>query len=54
MERLTRCLEEALSLPVNREKSEVALMREVTFPGFRIYRLSLHIWFAFTVFCFRA
>jgi RNA-directed DNA polymerase len=34
MQRITRYLEETLGLPVNREKSEVALMREVTFLGF--------------------
>jgi RNA-directed DNA polymerase len=43
MERITRYLEETLGLPVNREKSEVALMREVTFLGFRIYRLKIRV-----------
>ena len=43
MEGITRYLEEILGLPVNREKSEVALMREVTFLGFRIYRLKIRV-----------
>ena len=43
MERITRYLEETMGLPVNREKSEVALMREVTFLGFRIYRLKIRV-----------
>ena len=43
MEGITRYLEETLGLPVNREKSEVALMREVTFLGFRIYRLKIRV-----------
>jgi group II intron reverse transcriptase/maturase len=37
MQRITDYLERTLGLPVNREKSEVALMREVTFLGFRIF-----------------
>jgi RNA-directed DNA polymerase len=43
MQRITRYLEETLGLPVNREKSEVALMREVTFLGFRIYRHRIRV-----------
>jgi group II intron reverse transcriptase/maturase len=43
MERITRYLEETLGLPVNREKSEVALMREVTFLGFRIFRHRIRV-----------
>jgi len=43
MERITRYLEEILGLPVNREKSKVALIREVTFLGFRIYRLKIRV-----------
>jgi len=43
MQRITRYLEETLGLPVNREKSEVALMREVTFLGFRIYRHKIRV-----------
>jgi RNA-directed DNA polymerase len=43
MEGITRYLEETLGLPVNGEKSEVALMREVTFLGFRIFRLKIRV-----------
>jgi hypothetical protein len=43
MERITGYLEETLGLPVNREESEVALMREVTFLGFRICRLEIRV-----------
>lgn len=38
MERITRYLEEELGLPVNREKSEVTLVKNVTFLGFQILR----------------
>lgn len=43
MERITRYLEGTLGLPVNREKSKVALMREVIFLGFRIYRHKIRV-----------
>lgn len=43
MERITRYLEGTLKLPVNREKSKVALMREVIFLGFRIYRHKIRV-----------
>jgi RNA-directed DNA polymerase len=43
MERIIRYLEESLGLPVNREKSRVAKMREVTFLGFRIYRDKIRV-----------
>jgi group II intron reverse transcriptase/maturase len=43
MQRITEYLERTLGLPVNREKSEVALMREVTFLGFRIYRQKIQV-----------
>jgi RNA-directed DNA polymerase len=43
MERIIRYLEESLGLPVNREKSRVAKMSEVTFLGFRIYRDKIRV-----------
>jgi retron-type reverse transcriptase len=43
MQRITDYLEKTLGLPVNREKSEVALMREVTFLGFRIFRHKIQV-----------
>jgi RNA-directed DNA polymerase len=43
MESITRYLEGSLGLPVNREKSEVAKMHEVTFLGFRIYRHRIQV-----------
>lgn len=38
MENTTRFLEEGLNLPVNKEKSEVALVKEVPFLGFQVLR----------------
>ena len=38
MEGVVKYLEEELSLPVNREKSEVAPIKEVSFLGFQILR----------------
>jgi len=43
MESITRYLEEVLGLPVNREKSVVARMQEVSFLGFRIYRYRIQV-----------
>ena len=43
MESITRYLEEVLGLPVNREKSVVARVQEVTFLGFRIYRNRIQV-----------
>lgn len=43
MESITRYLEEVLGLPVNREKSVVAKMQEVSFLGFRIYRHKIQV-----------
>jgi RNA-directed DNA polymerase len=43
MQRITDYLEKTLELPVNREKSEVALMREVTFLWFRIFRHKIQV-----------
>lgn len=43
MEGIIRYLEEELDLPVNREKSCVALAQDVTFLGFRIYRGKIQV-----------
>lgn len=43
MENVTRYLEEELGLPVNREKSEAALVKDVTFLGFQILRGKIRI-----------
>ena len=43
MGRITAYLEQELGLPVNREKSGVAKMAEVTFLGFRIFRHKIRI-----------
>ena len=43
MESITAYLEQELGLPVNREKSGVAKMAEVTFLGFRIFRHKIRI-----------
>ena len=43
MANVTRYLEEELGLPVNREKSEVALIKDITFLGFKIHRRKIRI-----------
>lgn len=43
MENITRYLEEVLGLPVNREKSVVARVQEVTFLGFQLYRHRIQV-----------
>jgi len=43
MEGIIRYLEEELNLPVNREKSCVAMAQDVTFLGFRIYRGKIQV-----------
>ena len=43
MEGIIRYLEEELDLPVNREKSCVALAQDVTFLGFRIFRGKIQV-----------
>ncbi|MBA7532691.1 hypothetical protein ES705_24921 [subsurface metagenome] len=43
MESITGYLEASLGLPVNREKSEVAKMNEVSFLGFRIYKHRIQV-----------
>jgi len=43
MEGIVRYLEEELSLPVNREKSEVARVKEVPFLGFQILRGKIRV-----------
>jgi len=43
MRNTIRYLEEELGLPVNREKSTVALIKEVTFLGFRVVRSKISI-----------
>lgn len=43
MEGITRYLEENLKLPVNREKSQVAKIRKITFLGFEIVNRSIRV-----------
>jgi len=43
MENISAYLEDVLGLPVNRDKSGVAKMAEVTFLGFRIFRHKIRI-----------
>jgi len=43
MEGITRYLEDELGLPVNREKSEVTLVKNVTFLGFQILRGKIRV-----------
>ena len=43
MEGITRYLDEELALPVNREKSEVTLVKNVTFLGFQILRGKIRV-----------
>ena len=43
MESVTGYLETSLGLPVNREKSEVAKMHELSFLGFRIYKHRIQV-----------
>ena len=43
MERITNFLEDKLGLPVNKEKSEVALLKDVEFLGFQILRGKIRI-----------
>lgn len=43
MESVTTCLEQRLGLPVNRDKSQVALVKDVAFLGFQVLRGKIRI-----------
>jgi hypothetical protein len=43
MEGITIYLEKELNLPVTKQKSQVALVKDVAFPGFRILREKIRV-----------